>query len=101
MVTKEQFIKLINDNKQYNQRLDEVGNVLGCSIFDCDWAEYGNVLFDTIINLLFQKEAVNDINWWLYEKQYNPTLKMWDENENEIPTETVEDLWNIVKDKRI
>ena len=100
MITKEQFIKLITDNRKHNNRLNEVEEVLGCSIYDCDWVEYGNVLFDKVLNLLFEEEAVNDIIWWLYEKKDRPDYKMWDKDGNEIPTETLDDLWEIVKDFR-
>ena len=61
MITKEQFIKLITDNRKHNNRLDEVEDVLGLAIYDCDWVEYGNVLFDEVLNLLFEEEAVDDI----------------------------------------
>lgn len=100
MITKEQFIKLITDNRKHNDRLDEVEDVLGCTIYDCDWVEYGNVLFDEVLNLLFKEEAVDDINWWLYEKCGRPDYKMWDKDGKEIPTETLDDLWEIVKDSR-
>lgn len=33
MITKEQFIKLITDNRKHNDRFDEV---LGLAIYDCD-----------------------------------------------------------------
>lgn len=101
MITKEQFIKLITDNRKHNDRLDEIGNVLGCTVYDCDWVEYGNILFDEALGLLFQKEGVDDIIWWMYEKCGRPDYKMWDKNGNEIPTETLDDLWEIVKDYRI
>lgn len=100
MVTKEQFIKLITDNRKHNDRLDEVEDVLGLAIYDCDWVEYGNILFDEVLGLLFQEEAVDDINWWLYEKDGRLDYKMWDKDGNEIPTETLDDLWEIVKDFR-
>lgn len=98
MITKEQFIKLITDYRKHNDRLDEVEEVLGLAIYDCDWVEYGNILFDEVLGLLFQEEGVDDINWWLYEKCRRPDYKMWDGNE--IPTETLDDLWEIVKDYR-
>jgi hypothetical protein len=79
MITKEQFIKLIADHRKHNDRLDKVEDVLG---------------------LLFQEEGVDDINWWLYEKCECPDYKMWDKDGNEIPTETLYDLWEIVKDYR-
>lgn len=100
MITKEQFIKLITNHCKHNDRLDEVEKVLGCSIFDCDWIEYGNILFDEVLNILFEEEAVDDINWWLYEKGGRYDYKMWDKDGNEIPTETLDDLWEIVKDFR-
>lgn len=62
--------------------------------------EYGNILFDEVLGLLFQEEGVDDINWWLYEKCGRPDYKMWDKDGNEIPTETLDDLWEIVKDYR-
>ena len=100
MITKEQFIKLITDHRKHNDRLDEVEDVLGLTIYDCDWVEYGNILFDEVLGLLFQEEGVDDINWWLYEKCGRPDYKMWDKDGNEIPTETLDDLWEIVKDYR-
>lgn len=100
MITKEQFIKLITDHRKHNDRLDEVEDVLGLAIYDCDWVEYGNILFDEVLGLLFQEEGVDDINWWLYEKCGRPDYKMWDKDGNEIPTETLDDLWEIVKDYR-
>lgn len=100
MITKEQFIKLITDHRKHNDRLDEVEGVLGFAVYDCDWVEYGNILFDEVLGLLFQEEGVDDINWWLYEKCGRPDYKMWDKDGNEIPTETLDDLWEIVKDYR-
>lgn len=100
MITKEQFIKLITDHRKHNDRLDEVEDVLGFAIYDCDWVKYGNILFDEVLGLLFQEEGVDDINWWLCEKCECPDYKMWDKDGNEIPTETLYDLWEIVKDYR-
>ena len=100
MITKEQFIKLITDHRKHNDRLDEVEDVLGFAIYDCDWVEYEHILFDEVLGLLFQEEAVDDINWWLYEKDGRPDYKMCDKDGKEIPTETIEDLWNIIKDNR-
>lgn len=100
MITKEEFIKLINDHRKWERRLDEVEDVLNIFPYEVDWINYGEDLFATTINLLFKEEGVDDIGWWLWEKNDNPDLRMWDENDNEIPTETVEDLWEIVKDYR-
>ena len=56
---------------------------------------------ETTINILFEEEGVDDINWWLFERPMSPPgPKMWDSDGKEIPIETIEDLWNIVKDYR-
>lgn len=97
MVTKEEFIKLISDFKHYNNRLDQVCDVLQCDLFQADWVEYTGRLFDYILSKLFTEEGVDDINWWLWEKSIDPQLEMYDKDNNIIPTETVLDLWNIVE----
>ena len=100
MITKEEFIKLITDNCKHHERLDEVEKVLKCDIYGLDLIEYGDLLFDKTLSLLFQEEAVDNIYWWLYEKRDRPDLKMWDKDGKEIPTETLDDLWNIVEEFR-
>lgn len=101
MITKEEFIDLISNYKKWDDRLDEVCKVLNCNPLEMDWVEYGAKLFDTTLSILFEEEGVDDINWWLFEKPALPLGSgMWDEEGNEIPTETVEDLWNIVKNYR-
>ena len=101
MISKEEFIKLISVQKKWDNRLDEVGKILDCSPLDMDWVEYGALLFERVINILFDMEGVDDINWWLYEKPIlSSSTRMWDANGNEIPMETVEDLWNVVKNYR-
>lgn len=101
MITKEEFIKLISDQKKWDDRLDEVEKILNYCPLNMDWVEHGARLFDTTLNILFEEEAVDDINWWLFEKpMLPPGSGIWDEDGNEIPTETIEDLWNIVKEYR-
>lgn len=101
MITKEEFVKLISDQKKWDDRLDEVGEVLKCNPLEMDWVEYGAFLFDNVLKILFEEDGVDSINWWLFEKPMLPSgAGVWDENGNEIPTETIEDLWNIVKDLR-
>ncbi len=101
MITKEEFVKIISEQKKWDERLDEVGKVLNCFPLEMDWVEYGAKLFDNTISILFEEEGVDDINWWLFEKPHLlEGSGMWDEDGKEIPTETIDDLWNIVKDYR-
>ena len=101
MITKEEFIDLILKQQEWSNRVDEVSEALNVpTLFESDWVEYTSILFTKTLNLLFNEDGVDDISWWMYEKSGNPEFKMWDENEKEIPTDTVEDLWNLVKDNQ-
>lgn len=101
MITKEEFIDLILKQQEWYNRIDEVSEALSVpTLFESDWVEYTSILFDKTLNLLFNEDGVDDISWWMYEKSGNPELKMWDKNGKEIPTDTVEDLWNLVKDNQ-
>lgn len=101
MITKEKFIDLISKQQEWSNRVDEVSEALNVpTLFESDWVEYASVLFDKTLALLFNEDGIDDIYWWMYEKSENPELKMWDESGKEIPTDTVEDLWNLVKNNQ-
>ena len=99
MITKEEFIDLISKQQKWSNRVDEVSKALDVpTLFESDWVKYAASLFDKTIDFLFNKEGADDIDWWLYEKSGNPELKMFDTDGSEIPTDTIDDLWEIVKD---
>lgn len=100
MITKEEFTDLILEHKNWNNRLDDVEDILGINTLEIDWIGYCYKLFDKTLYFLFEGEAVDNISWWLWEKSGNPEFKMWDKDDKEIPTETIDDLWEIVKDYR-
>ena len=101
MITKEEFIDLISKQQEWYNRIDEVSKVLNVpTLLECDWVEYTIILFNKTLDLLFNSYGIEDIDWWMYQKSINPELKMWDQNGKEIPTETIEDLWNLIKDNR-
>ena len=52
------------------------------------------------MNIFFDEEGADTIDWWLYEKNFRSDYKMWDKDGNEIPTETTDDLWEIIKNNR-
>ena len=97
MISKEEFITLINEHKKWNDRITQVCDVLDIDMFEEDWINYTYSLFESTLDFLFTDSAVETITWWLYEKGSNPSLEMYDNEGNEIPTDTVEDLWNYVK----
>lgn len=101
MITKDEFITLIDDYQKWSEQVDKVSEVLGIStLFESNLIDYTSRLFDKTINILFNEIGTDDIYWWLYEKSGNPDFKMWDKEGNEIPSETIDDLWEIVKDSQ-
>lgn len=95
-IEKEEFIKLLMEHDDQEDRIDTLSS-LGLDVFDSPLIEYGNMMFERLIKAYFTEEGVEWIFWWLYEKDGDPEMKAWDENHNEIPMETMEDLWNYVE----
>lgn len=72
---------------------------MGISLFEMDIVDYPSILFGKVLPILFEENAVENIEWWIWEKRGNSSLKMYIDDK-EIPTETIDDLWEIVKDER-
>lgn len=101
MITKDEFITLIDDYQKWSEQVDKASEVLGIStLFESNLIDYTSRLFDKTINILFDENGTDDIYWWLYEKSGSPDFKMWNKEGNEIPSETIDDLWEIVKDSQ-
>lgn len=98
-ITKEEFLELLKMREAQSERLDKLSDA-GFPIWDTDVIEYGNLMFDKVIKVYFTQEGEDWIFWWLYEKNGNPEMKAWDEDNDEIPMETMEDLWRFVKQYR-
>ncbi|MGN0966731.1 MAG: hypothetical protein ACI4OP_03965 [Candidatus Coprovivens sp.] len=102
MITKEQFIKVISLSQDYEKEVDKWCD-FGITIYDMPISEIHGQLFDIFLENLFTVDGVDWINWWLYERisPISPEpLKAYNEDGSIIPTETVEDLWELVKDYR-
>lgn len=93
-MTKTDFIHLIEYYQLYSKELDKWDELV--PMFESTIIKLSEKIFNHILSLQFSKEGYDWITWWLWEKNGNPEMKAYD-NKNEIPTETIEDLWNIVK----
>lgn len=92
------FIKLITDYTNWINKVDKISDISECFLFESSLVTYPCSLFDTTLDLLFTEEGVSYIDWWLHEKSFNPDLRILDKEGNEIPSETLEDLWGIIKE---
>lgn len=99
MVTKEEFISLIKEHQLQDKRIDTL-NVVFPDSFGAPVIDFGWKMFEQLLGVYFTEEGVDWIDWWLYERDGNPEMKAWDEDHDEIPMNTVEDLWRYVKQYR-
>ena len=97
-LTKEEFIKLIEEYQEKHDFIDKACNIFP-GFFENEIVEYANIMFDRLMSVYFTDEGVDWIAWWLFERLNVDEPQAWDENHKVIPTSTIEDLWEIVKDE--
>lgn len=95
-MTKEGFIKLIENAQNYSKELDRWSD-FGIDLFELPISELGWNFLNVVLPELFSNEGVDWVNWWLFEKPGLGGGQAYDENGDVIPTDTVDDLWDIVK----
>ena len=99
-MTKEQFIRLMEVIKERYYKIEEIYDKL-----DDVFGSVGDLFIDEtsmtpIIDVI--SEIVEDnnkwIEWYVYDKNWgtDERLTATDNNGNEIPSETLEDLWNLI-----
>lgn len=93
----EEFKKLIDDYLVFQEELNKYYD-LKVDLYDTKLVSFGEAMFDKYISLIFNKEGVEWIYWWLFERSEIGDEQAWDEYGNVIPTETIEDLYNLLQD---
>ena len=99
-MTKEQFIRLMEAIKEryytierIYDKLDDVFGSVGDSFIN-------ETSITPIIDVVSEIIEDNDkwIGWYVYDKNWgtDERLTVTDNNDNEIPSETLEDLWNLI-----
>ena len=94
--------------KQFNTILSGLAYLNARSIglkhdYKVDFIEYDDSFFQIIESLMkihFSKEQRSIINWWLYDK-FLPSGDILilndEETDEEIPTETADDIWELIQ----
>ena len=106
--TKKRPLKQDKIRKLFCTALNELAFVNARAIgmkhdFNIDFTEYDDPFFKTIsslIQLQFNENQRNMINWWLYDKflpDGNMLILNDSETDKEIPTETPEDIWELIQ----
>ena len=100
MITKEQFTKVIEDTLKLNKEYDRWDDFC-INLWELPIGDTVADLAESIWDITFDEDGVDWINWWIYERpalfEGDEVNKAYNEDGSEIPTETVDDLWNIVK----
>lgn len=100
MITKEQFTKVIEDTLKLNKEYDRWDD-FGINLWELPIGDIVANIAESIWDITFDEEGVDWINWWIYERpalfEGDEVNKAYNEDGSEIPTETVDDLWNIVE----
>ena len=99
-MTKEQFIKLMEAIKERYYTIEKIYDKL-----DDVFGSVGDLFIDEtsmtpIIDVITEIIEDNDkwIEWYVYDKNWgtDERLTVTDNNSNEMPSETLEDLWNLI-----
>ena len=100
MITKEQFTKVIEDTLKLNKEYDRWDD-FGINLWELPIGDIVANIAESIWDITFDEDGVDWINWWIYERpalfEGDEVNKAYNEDGSEIPTETVDDLWNIVE----
>lgn len=99
MCDKNEFISLIKDFQEYYSKIDKLSKELNLNLYESSLTDYTFKLFDHTVSSNFSEEGADIINWFLYEKSADNSLGFFVEGE-EVPSDTAENLWEIVKDYR-
>ena len=105
MIDKEVFKEAITNSKIYIEHsYSDLFKLIDMDKLDSELLIFKCTECDLLWSSLFTKVGVDWINWWLYEKNAPWTvhsLEAKDSNGNVIPTDTIDDLWELVKNERI
>lgn len=101
MIEKEKFITLIKEYQNFDKQVQDLSDITKMFWFDLPLVEYSQKLFNHILKICFNDFAIDMITWWLFERDSeNPNPQMFDKDDKPIPTNTIEDLWEIVRTAR-
>ena len=94
---KDNFCTALSNMSFLNQRTNALKHDYGISIEE--WDDFFYSTIDSFMKMQFEKPHIELINWWVYDK-FQPNgdvlILMDTETGDEIPSDTPEDIWNIV-----
>ena len=99
---KELFCEILQNLQFVNSRTMGMKHDYKINMMDYDDPFY--IALENLIKLHYTQEQQNVINWWLYDK-FLPTGEVLiltnKETEEVIPSETPEDIWDLIQEEKI
>lgn len=98
MITKEQFLEIY---KNISKTIEEGNKLIANPVLNSDYMlDYTVSVWncsETLLSTIFSKDGSDWFYWWFFEKSYvKDKIKVRDKYGNILPTETPEDLWNLI-----
>jgi hypothetical protein len=96
-MTKEQFIKIIEQHQEQEKRIDRLSELID---YDSPLVEFGWIMFDNVMREAFNEDQRDWISWWLYDRISFTTgeeYPYWGNDDVEHYVHTPEELWDLIQ----
>jgi hypothetical protein len=93
------FIAMVNAIERYDAEVERWAD-FGIELYELPICELTWELINMYLEEMFNKDGVDWINWYIYERKSVITgevLPCWDEEGKEFYVNTPEDLWKLVE----
>ena len=93
------FVAMINAIEKYDAEVERWAD-FGIELYELPICEIPWEIINMYLKEMFNKDGVDWINWYIYERKSIVTgevLPCWDEEGKEFYVNTPEDLWKLVE----
>ena len=93
------FVAMINAIEKYDAEIERWAD-FGIELYELPICELTWELINMYLEEMFNKDGVDWINWYIYERKSiftGEVLPCWDEEGKEFYVNTPEDLWKLVE----
>ena len=104
MITKEEFINFIKEFQQFEKAIDRLeeaisGKKYGCNLFESDWYQAVDKMFNTFVESHFTENGCDLIFWWVFEDvdhiiTHDIGPNLFGDTEITYDVNNIEDFWN-------
>ena len=93
------FVAMVNAIEKYDAEIERWAD-FGIELYELPICELTWELINMYLEEMFNKDGIDWINWYIYERKSVITgevLPCWDEEGKEFYVNTPEDLWKLVE----